>query len=128
MRSSPIKEISALDALQNLKEVAQRVMDSDNRREVRPGITATVEMLSMGQGRIVLADARDRVRPVGPDGCPDGWDYETVSGATSALTTWNVETEAEPAGWVRHIPSNRRRRYDAEGVLELEWVAESTTP
>ena len=52
-------------------------------------------------------------------GIEEFWSYETFRDAWTALYNWNPETEAEPAGWLRHKPSNRRR---ADGDASREEI------
>jgi hypothetical protein len=42
-------------------------------------------------------------------GWSDIYTYEAGSIATAALDAWVKTGSSEPAGWVRHQPSNRRR-------------------
>lgn len=57
-----------------------------------------------------LFNARITVGRMDDDaGYSEGYDYETLAGALAALLAWDPDEEPEPLGWVRHIPSFRRR-------------------
>lgn len=54
------------------------------------------------------------------------YSYTTLSKASEAFDRWTESacTDAEPTGWVRHQPSNRRRELTPSGATAIEWVAE----
>lgn len=54
-------------------------------------------------GLLVTTPKRDT------SGWDDGWTYPTPGEAMVAGLDWLAGTDAEPAGWTRHQPSNRRR-------------------
>lgn len=59
-------------------------------------------------------------------GVSDRWTYPSLAAAVCALGAWWLNEWAdEPAGWIRHQPSDRRRSYDRDvpTVLVDEWVA-----
>lgn len=65
----------------------------------------------IGRGRLIVGDGDD-------DACrSDVWDYETFPQAYAALVKWNGD--GEPDGWIRHMPSGRRR---PEGDPSREYV------
>lgn len=53
----------------------------------------------------------------------DRWSYPTRDAALVAVLRWSASGAAEPEGWIRHQPSNRRRVYAADGSY-LEVVRE----
>jgi hypothetical protein len=57
--------------------------------------------MSYGKGRL-CAD-------LNPEGYDDSWCYDTLDGAIAAMQAWDPEKQAEPDGWMRHIPTARRR-------------------
>ena len=58
---------------------------------------------------LVGSKGRLTVGPLGAGVYDEGWEYGTLDGAIEAMDLWDPETEEEPAGWVRHVPSMRRR-------------------
>jgi hypothetical protein len=42
-------------------------------------------------------------------GCDDSFDYQAVEQAIAELYLWRPREQPEPAGWIRHMPSGRRR-------------------
>lgn len=49
------------------------------------------------------------------------YSYEALDEAIVALIVWDPATDADPSGWVRHIPSYRRR---PGGDAAKEYVGE----
>ncbi len=78
-----------------------------------PGKEAAVVPLLFG-ARITVGDADDDF------GWSECWDYDDLEAANEALHRWDPTKEAEPSGWVRHIPSYRRR---PDGDPRREYVA-----
>lgn len=62
-----------------------------------------VEELHVGYVLISRSTAQDVCLGV----WSEGWYYRSVDAACAALGAWT--DEPEPSGWVRHLPSNRRR-------------------
>lgn len=58
------------------------------------------------------------------EGVSERFSYESLFGTFVALVAWaQIDGFAgEPSGWIRHQPSNRRRRYADDGSFE-EYVA-----
>jgi hypothetical protein len=57
-------------------------------------------------------------------GVSQRWSYTTVFDALAAWDDWVLTGCAdEPRGWVRHQPSDRRRKYDSAGRCTAEWTA-----
>ena len=53
-------------------------------------------------------------------GVKERYSYSTVAEAFVAFIHWTQkECEGEPTGWIRHQPSNRRRK---DGDPNTEWV------
>lgn len=75
------------------------------------GNRAVVYEMTFGKGRICVGPADD------PSGFDDVWCYESVPAAIDALEVW--DGEGEPAGWMRHPRSGRRR---PEGDPAQEYV------
>jgi hypothetical protein len=42
-------------------------------------------------------------------GCNEEFTYETSAAAVDALAAWDTRVSPEPTGWIRHMPSGRRR-------------------
>lgn len=81
----------AADLLTN--PIAARTFDDGHRAEVW--------VMTYGKGRLILMPHADSFDVI------DGWCYETLLGAVIALAAW--DGEGEPAGWMRHPMSGRRR-------------------
>lgn len=67
------------------------------------GRVAAVAPLTYWRGRVVCAENLERWK----DGIDEAWCYESLGEALAALAQWNGE--GEPAGWIRHPQSGRRR-------------------
>jgi hypothetical protein len=50
-------------------------------------------------------------------GWADQWSYKHLTSAVTALMDWRDFKTAEPQGWHRHLPSNRR--IDSEGKVTI---------
>ena len=107
-RSSANAGAAAQEALRELQANAIAY-----RRQLADGRLVVVERLSFGSARIYLAPAR-----AGEEA--DFWDYGSVNEAIAEAVLWNAEKEPEPARWLRHEPSGRKR---PGGCAELEYVA-----
>ncbi|MFK4132332.1 hypothetical protein ACI2KR_08565 [Pseudomonas luteola] len=53
-------------------------------------------------------------------GYKEFWCFETLNGAIEALHGWDHNNSPEVEGWIRHVPSHRRR---PNGDASLEHVA-----
>ena len=49
------------------------------------------------------------------------WSYPILAEAILAFMEWDKANDSEPKGWIRHLPSNRRR---PDGDEEKEYVKE----
>jgi hypothetical protein len=78
------------------------------------GRIAQVSLLLFGAGSISIG-------PAGSQFYNETYSYETYSTAVLALAGWDIETEAEPSEWIRHLPTGRRR---PNGDPTQEYIAE----
>lgn len=73
---------------------------------VRPdGQVAFLLVTAAGQGQIGLGGRTSEA------GVSDRWTFEHPMAAALAFRLWHGYGDDEPAGWIRHQPSNRRRTY-----------------
>jgi hypothetical protein len=71
-------------------------------RDLKDGRIAHLVLNTFGGASI-------KVGPKGRQWYDEFWDYEALNVAIHQLATWNPQAEREPEGWVRHVPSYRRR-------------------
>lgn len=69
----------------------------------KAGRVVAVERLMFGEGQIVAARDAHRWK----DGREEMWLYKTFAQCVEAFFGW--DGVGEPDGWVRHVPSFRRR-------------------
>lgn len=97
------------------------ILDIDERgfvetRVLPDGRFVAVVVQVMGSGLLTISRTEE------DPGWRDGYHYADLMSAVNALQRWSPEEEAEPTGWVRHLPSGRRRRYDEHGDLLEEYA------
>lgn len=73
-----------------------------------------------GAGRLAALNINGRqlLTDFDANGWSQGWCYATPIEALLALTAW--DGVGEPNGWIRHMPSMRRRKYGLEFVQDFE--------
>lgn len=88
---------AARDALRTLQAtvIAYQKPAPDGRRIV-------VERQLFSSARICIGSPE-------ADSYDDQWDYDSVTEAVAEAVLWNPEKDDEPAFWVRHAKSGRRR-------------------
>ena len=86
-----------------------------------PELTA-YRRLSDGRWIGVKAQVFNAVLITGLDavGAAEEYSYPDLVQALVAYTLWNFPDEPEPDGWIRHVPSNRRR---PDGDVSREYIA-----
>lgn len=81
------------------------ILSYETHRFLEDGRFIGLGLLLLGQAHIVMtAPGADSSQ-----GYAEAWQYETVGAAVAAFERWDPMSECEPEGWVRHIPSYRRR-------------------
>lgn len=82
-------------------------------RQFDNGEWAAVAPMTFGKGRICYQ--------LNPDGYEDGWCYESLVQAVTALGAWDPDQTAEPMGWFRHPYSGRRREGGDPAKEVVRW-------
>ena len=104
----PVRDPMIIDDVPRTPEEQARIMDVLRRervvaaRQLRDGrwLLAVPRMFNGG----LLVD-----RNVDDGMFEEEYSYQALDEAMIALIVWDPDTDADPSGWVRHIPSYRRR-------------------
>jgi len=103
-----IAEPFLLDDVERTAEEQARIMDVLRRervvtaRQLRDARWLLVTPRMYNAGLIVDRDLDDGM-------FEEEYSYAAIDEAIVALIVWNPDDETDPSGWVRHIPSYRRR-------------------
>lgn len=82
---------------------------------IRAGVPSGIELAVVPQ----IFNAKITKGVAGMPWYDEEWTYEIVADAIAALSAWDTVRQAEPGGWHRHKPSNRRR---TNGNPEKEYI------
>ncbi|MEW6306768.1 MAG: hypothetical protein AB1705_25150 [Verrucomicrobiota bacterium] len=100
-----VRESSGIVPVSQLRNNIVSVREQNHLR-------ALVVAMLLGKGRIAIGDADC---PIDEMCFLDCWCYETLQDAVIALNRWDLR--GEPAGWIRH-PASGRRRPDGDPAKE----------
>ena len=80
-------------------------------RRLPGGRWIQIIQMSYGKARLYIGQANCDVYD-------DGWCYDNKEGAMQAMAEWDPFIDPEPAGWMRH-PATGRRRPDGDPKREF---------